>query len=576
MEDRAPSSFGKSLFFGHVPEGLVLPYPRIAEGEQQDLKLILESFHKFARDQVDSHKIDADAKIPDEVLRGLKELGLFGLTIDDEYGGMGLSVSGYARAMQEIAGIDGSIAVTLGGHQSIGCKALLLFGTPEQKRKYLPRLATGEMVAAFCLTEPGSGSDAASIKTRAVPQPDGSFLLTGSKIWITNGGIADFFTVFAQTEVERDGEKKDRITGFIVERGPGVRSGAEEHKLGIKGSSTTAIYFDDVKVPAENVLGQVGGGFKVAMGVLNNGRLGLAAGAVGSAKQVIQLALAHAQSRRQFGRAIAEFGMIKDKVARMMMECWAAESMVYLTTGLIDRGVADYSVESAACKVYGSEMLWRVVNEALQIAAGMGYMKEYPYERLLRDARINLIFEGTNEILRCYIALTGMQGPGDRLAQLAEAIRYPLKGYGLAIDFMVDKFKTQYYGGETLSRAHVMLKKEAVQFEDWVPELAKSVEKTLRKHGKNISEMQFVQKRIADVFIDLYGMIACISRATTGLDTRGPEAEREALMCRAFCGRASHNIKRNIRQFDGNDDELLKAIAKDAYDATHYTYDVLT
>src|SRR5205085_4464224 len=163
------------------------------------------------------------------------------------------------------------------------------------------------------------------------------------------------------------------------------------------------------------------------------------------------------------------------------------------TTGLIDRGVADYSVESACCKVYGSEMLWRVVNESLQIAAGAGYMKEYPYERLLRDARINLIFEGTNEILRCFIALSGMQGPGDRLAQLAEAIKYPLKGYGLAIDFVLDKIKTQYYGGERLDRVHPQLKKEAVLFEDWTTELAKVVEQTLRKHGREISEMQYVQ-----------------------------------------------------------------------------------
>jgi acyl-CoA dehydrogenase family member 9 len=311
------------------------------------------------------------------------------------------------------------------------------------------------------------------------------------------------------------------------------------------------------------------------MGILNNGRLGLAAGAVGAAKQVMRLAIAHALSRRKFGRALSTFGMIKDKIARMMIECYAAESMVYLTTGLIDRGIEDYSVESAACKVFGSEMLWRVVNESLQIAAGVGYMKDYPYERLLRDARINLIFEGTNEILRCYIALTGMQGPGDRLAQLAEFIKWPLKGYGLAIDFVVDKLKTQYYGSSGIEHMHPTLKREAVMFEDWVPELAKNVEKTLRKHGKNISEMQFVQRRVADVAIDLYAMVACISRSTQALLERGPEAEREARLCRSFCGRAAMRIKRNIRQFDDNDDELLKTIADNAFDQTEYGLDVL-
>jgi acyl-CoA dehydrogenase family protein 9 len=250
--------------------------------------------------------------------------------------------------------------------------------------------------------------------------------------------------------------------------------------------------------------------------------------------------------------------------------------MVYLTTGLIDRGIDDYSVESACCKVYGSEMLWRVVNESLQIAAGMGYMKEFPYERLLRDARINLIFEGTNEILRCFIALSGMQGPGDRLAQLSDAIKFPLKGYGLVADFFMDKIKTQYYGGSRLDHIHPALKKEAVLFEDWVPELAKNVEKVLRRHGKVISEMQYVQRRVADVVIDLFMMIACMSRATAALNARGPEAEREARLCRAVCGRASQRIKRNIRMFDDNDDELLKAIAKDALDATSYPFDFVT
>ena len=574
-EENRPSSFSKSLYFGHIPEQMVIPYPRLAAGEREQVRELCAAFRELARAEIDSQAIDEGASIPPSVLAGLRRLGLFGLSIDREYGGLGLSVTGYARAMQEIAGTDGAVAITLAAHESIGCRGLMLFGSDEQKLRYLPRLASGELIAAFALTEPGSGSDAASIQMRAEAQPDGSFILSGQKNWITNGGIADLFTVLAQTSVEKDGQKKDRITAFLVERGMGVRSGPEEPKLGVRGASTTALHFDGVRVPRENVLGQVGSGFKVAMGVLNNGRLGLAAGAVGAAKQVIRLALAHASSRRQFGRPICEFGLIKDKLGRMMMETFAAESMVYLITGLIDRGVADYSVESAACKIYGSEMLWRVVNEAAQIAAGLGYMKDAPYERLLRDARVNFVFEGTSEILRCYIALTGMQGPGERLAQLADFIRWPLKGYGLAIDFVVDKLKTQYYGGERLDHAHPFLKKEAVLFEDWVPELAKNVEKALRKHGKMISEMQYVQRRVADITIDLYMMIACIARTTSSLIERGPEAEREAKLCRAVCGRAGARIKRNIRLFDDNDDELIKAIATDAIDAAAYPFDVV-
>jgi acyl-CoA dehydrogenase family protein 9 len=334
------------------------------------------------------------------------------MIIPQEHGGIGLSSTSYARVVQEVAGYDASLAVTLGAHQSIGLKGILLFGTDEQKSRYLPKLASGEQAAAFALTEPSAGSDAAAIQTRAEPLPDGSgYLLNGSKIWITNGGFADVFTVFARTS-PIEGAQKPKITAFIVERAMGVKSGPPEHKLGIRGSSTTEVFFEDVKVPNKNVLGEPGRGFKVAVEVLNSGRLGLAAGAIGGCKRLIKMAVERATERKAFGRSIAEFGLIKDKIAVMMAETFAIESMTYLTAGLVDGKVSDYSLESAICKVYASETLWRVVNETLQIAAGIGYMTEYPYERSLRDSRINLIFEGTNEILRCFVAHAGIQGPG--------------------------------------------------------------------------------------------------------------------------------------------------------------------
>jgi acyl-CoA dehydrogenase family protein 9 len=575
MDERVPSSFAKSLFFGHIPESMVIPYPRFHGEERERVRELLRRFREFAAAEIDSARIDREESIPEAVIEGLRQLGFFGLAIEKRHGGLGLSTTGYARLMQEVGGTDGAIAMTLSGHESLGCMGLVLHGTDEQKARYLPRLASGELIAAFGLTEPTAGSDAASVRSRAELQPDGSFILDGSKSWITNGGLADLFTIFAQTRVERDGVSKDRITAFLVERGMGLESGPKEPTLGVRGASTTSLLLKGVRVPKQNVLGQVGGGFKVAMSVLNSGRLSLAASSVGQAKQLIRLAISRVTARRQFGRSISDFGLIRDKIARMMVECYAAESMVYLTTGLIDRGVEDYSLESAMCKVFGSEMLWRVVNESLQIAAGMGYMREFPYERYLRDARINHIYQGTSEILRCFIALSGLQGPGDRLAQLAEMIKFPLKGYGLAIDFVVDKLKTQYYGGERLDHAHSALKREAVLFEDWVPELAKAVEKTLRKHGGEISEMQFVQRRIADVSIDLYQMIAVIARTSASLLEKGPDAEREAKLCRAACGRAARRIQRKIRKFDDNDDELLKAIANDTYEAMEYPFDVV-
>ncbi len=567
-------SFMKSLFHGVIAEGMIFPYPEPARAEGDNLSIMRDSVRKFFAANVDSKKIDREGVLPKEIISGLKELGLFGLTIPQELGGVGLSTTGYARVIEEIGGLDASIAVTLGAHQSIGLKGILIFGTEEQKRKYLPKLATGELVAAFALTEPGAGSDAAAIQTRAEALPGGGYVLNGSKIWITNGGFADVFTVFARTSPKDEGAKP-RITAFIVERGQGVKNGPNEHKLGIRGSSTTEIYFEDVRVPEDAVLGEVGRGFKVAMEVLNSGRLGLASGCVGTCKRLIKMAVERCHERKAFARSIGEFGLIKDKIATMMAETYALESMTYLTTGLVDAQVDDFSVESAICKVYGSETLWRTVNETLQIAAGIGYMQEYAYERLLRDSRINLIFEGTNEILRCFVALSGMQGPGKELAEVAKAIREPIKGFGLLSDFAIRKARTAL-GRERLTRAHAALNREAVILETYTADLARNVDKVLRKHGNQIHEMQYTQKRIADMAIDLYAIAACLARTTKSIERRGEEgARREIDLTSVFVAAAETRLREAVASFERNDDELRKAVASKAYTDGGYPFDIL-
>ncbi|WP_394843058.1 acyl-CoA dehydrogenase family protein [Pendulispora brunnea] len=568
-------SFMKSLFHGVIADNLIVPYPEPLPAETNNLHIMLDSVRKYFAQNVDAQKIDREALVPDDVLQGIKDLGLFGLLVPNDYGGIGLSATAYARVMQEVSGLEGSLAVTLGAHQSIGMKGILLFGSEELKKKYLPKLATGECVAAFALTEPSAGSDAAAIQTRAELSDDGRyFTLNGSKIWISNGGFADLFTVFARTSPAEHGAKP-RITAFVVERGMGVRTGPNEHKLGIRGSSTTEVYFEDVKVPIENVLGEVGRGFKVAMEVLNNGRLGVASGSIGLAKRLIKLSVERARERKAFGRPIGEFGLIKDKIAQMMAGTFALESMTYLTTGLIDSNVADYSVESAICKVYGSETLWKIVNESLQIAAGVGYMQEYSYERHLRDARINLIFEGTNEILRCFIALSGMQGPGRQLVEVARAMREPIKGFGLLSDFAIRKARTAL-GRERFTRAHPVLNREAVVFEEYTVELAKNVDKALRKFGKDIAEMQYTQKRVADMAIDLFAIASVLSRTTRALEQRGEEgARREIDLTTVFVSAAEKRLADNVAAFEKNDDELRKAIADRAYNDGGYPFDII-
>lgn len=567
-------SFMKALFHGVIAEDLLFPYPVLSQEEDELVGLICDNFKKFADSHIDEAAIDREHRIPDSVLEGLKELGLFGLTIPEEYGGAGLSNTAYARVVQAVAAVDGSLAVTLGAHQSIGLKAILLYGTPEQKQKYLPKLATGEWVAAFALTEPEAGSDAASIVTRAELCSDGShYVLNGSKIWITNGGFADVFTVFARTTTPGE-PKKPKITALIVEKGMGVRVGPSEEKMGIRGSSTTTLYFEDVKVPKENVIFEPGRGFKVAMEVLNNGRLGLAAGCLGASRRLMDMAVERTKERKAFGRPIGEFGMIKDKVARMACEIYALESVTYMTTYFIDSKIPDYSLESAICKVLGSETNWFVVNETLQIAAGIGYMTEYPYERLLRDARINLIFEGTNEIMRAFIALSGLQGPGKQLSEVVKAIREPIKGFGVLSEFAVQRARSAL-GRERLTRVHASLRKESVIFEEYVALLSREVERALRKHGKAIADQQFAQKRLAESAMDLYALACVLARTTSIVERKGEANARQAIdLASGFALIAERRLMNRLRNAEREEDELLKHIAATASDLNGYALDI--
>lgn len=570
------NSFMKSMFFGQIREELVFPFPSLPAESTETVRMILDSIERFAKENVKSAEWDEKGQMPREVVSQLAELGLMGIAVPEEYGGLGLSQLGYGRVFQEIAGIDGSVATTVAAHQSIGYKALLLFGTEEQKRKYLPDLAAGKRVACYCLTEPGSGSDAASIKTKATLSADGRhYVLNGNKLWISNGGIAGFATVFAKTEVMDKGEKKEKVTCFILELpAQGFTAGPSEHKLGIRASWTNAIHLDNVRVPVENVVGGVGQGFKVAMGVLNHGRMGLAFGSIGGAKRALAASIQHANERVQFQKKIGEFGMIQEKIARMMTTIYVAESMALMTASFMDRKDVDYSLESAICKVYNSEMVWECMDENLQIWAGAGYMKEYPYERWLRDSRINRIFEGTNEVMRAFIALSGLQGPGQELAGLAEAIKYPLKGLGPVSDFVVRKIK-QNVIGETITRSHPALKKLAGTIEEYAVEFAAQGETLLRRHGKQIHLRQFAQKRIADIAIDLYAMCCVLSRVTRSLEEGGgvEKCQLEMAIAESFFTRANRRVKGNFKAIDRNDDDFMKLIAAQAYEKGRYPFD---
>ena len=573
----------KGLFGGEILESVLFPYPEPTADERETVSTFLDSLRSFSKARVDPARFDREKQIPPEVVRGLAELGIFGLTIPEEYGGYGFSSSAYCRVMEEVGATDASLGILIGGHQSIGLKALLLYGTDEQKKRWLPSLASGERIAAFALTEPEAGSDAASIATTARFDPaTDEFVLNGTKHWISNGGIAGFFTVFAKDVALDVQDEHRRITAFAVTgEMKGLEIGPEEKKLGLKGSSTVPLRFQDLRVPAGNVLGTRGGGFKVAVEVLNTGRTSLGAGCLGGSKAMIRAAALHARERRQFGSRIADFEMIRGKFARMVVNTYALESVVFLTAGLVDRGLSDYALEGAACKVFGTETVWSVINDALQIAGGNGFMEEYPYERALRDSRVNMIFEGTNEILRVLVALSGARDLASDLEEVARALKTPLNSLGVLSEFVGRKIRG-YVAPERLESVAPELAPEAELLTRYVRSFAAAASTFVVKFGKGLIERQHQQERLANVAIDLYVSLAVLSRASAAARAGGGDrAAEEVRLARAFVQAAKYRIVGELKEMEKNRDRERSAerdgtrnrIADTACEAPGYLFD---
>jgi acyl-CoA dehydrogenase family member 9 len=564
-------SFIRGVFLGEIREDLVFPFPPLTPEERESLRMIIDTFRAWAADNVDSKKLDHDGKFPDALRAGFAELGLMGLNIPEAYGGFGASARVFSRVFGEIGSADPALCVYAGAHQSIGCKGITLFGTDDQKQRWLPGCAAGTTIAAFCLTEPGSGSDAQAMATTATLSPDGTYYsVNGTKIWISNAGYASLFTVFAKVVgPQPDASMKPRVTAFIVDgHAPGITLGQPEQKMGIKASDTRVVTFTNVRVPVEDRLGDEGHGFRIALEILNSGRLGLAAGSARGARHIMHDALVYAKQRHQFGRPIGSFEMIQQKIAINAAETYAADAAWMLTGGMMDRGEIDYSLETAACKIFASELAFRASNDALQIAGGIGYSKEYPYEQAVRDSRINLIFEGTNEILRVLIALTALQQPGERLQALGKAFRDPLHSLGAIGSYVAGRAKRQITKA-TFTRVHEELTDEADGVAAMIHDLALAVEALLVKHGKQVIEKEFLQLRLANAAIDIYLSVAVLSRTTWEIERAGSvEAAAAELDCaRVFIPAAMRRVRRNVRGLRINQDARLAAIAQRALES---------
>jgi len=560
----AAPSFVRGLFGGAIHDALFFPYPdpldRRDPEEARVVARLIRELRRLAGDVIDSEAIDDAETIPEPVIRALAEIGLLGLTIPKEYGGLGLSVSAYARVFSALSVTDASVAVLVGVHCGLGSKAITLFGSPEQKARYLPALARGETLAAYALTEPETGSDAQNIRTRAERSPDGAhWLLTGRKIWIGNGHRAGVIATFAQTAVDRRGDMVLRPTAFIVRPDmPGFRVVGTVRKLGVRGSTQAELAYERLTVPADHVLGQVGKGFSVAVNVLNAGRLSLAAGCAGGCRMLVSEMAQYASTRVQFGHPLADFEITQRKVAETAADAYAADAMVGALSAQADRRDSDVALEAACAKVFASEAIWRAADEMVQVAGGRGFVRPYPYERHLRDTRINRIFEGANEILRLFIALNGIQGPAERLREVAAAIRRPLRNLGLVSGYMTSRVSSLLGATQRIDRPlHPALEEHRRYFEKHVADLAAAAQRAIVKYRGAITERQLVLERLANMAVELYATAAVLARTQRVLEERGPDgASRELALCDLFCVNAGRRIRAQRLALAGGEDAV--------------------
>lgn len=579
VNDPLPS-FSRALFKGDLASSSVFPYPSSlpTDSDRSNLKELVAATETFSNKVNDPALNDKTSTIPTATRTALKELGAYGLQIPEIYGGIGLNNSSYGR-LTEVLGSDLGVAIHLGAHQSIGFKGLLLFGTDEQKKKYLPSLATGESVAAFSLTEPSSGSDANSVKTRAELQKDGSWILNGSKLWTTNGGEAKFFTVFAQTSIldeKAPGGKKDMMTAFIVERAfGGVTNGPPEKKMGIRCSNTTTVSYDNVRIPKENVISTVGGGFKVAVSILNNGRFGMATMLTGTMKVVIKAATEHVLARQQFGRTLSSFEAVKGKLASMSAKCYATESFAYLLAANMDAGQKEFAIEAAIAKVVASEAAYSVTYDAMQLVGGASFMTDLPYERILRDLRIYSIFEGANDILRLLIAGQGLSTLSKSLKEKSSSSSSTSSTLGLVA--MIGMAQLGLTRGPSFPQKDVALplREYARVIEKQVAEFNVICIQLLMKHGKEVSEQQLLLQRAADVVIDISVATATISRASRAFAANESAAVDDIALCELFCIEAAVRTEEALSALreDGLHKKVVSLknrIAKSVFDSSGY------
>lgn len=575
-------SFTRGIFAGVVHDDLLFPYPEPLDRRNPEeaavvRRLIAEIDRLEAAGVIDPAKFDEDETVTEEVITAFARAGLLALTIPKQYGGLELSATAYARVFERISLADSSLAVLVGVHCGLGSKAIVLYGNDAQKTRYLPMLARGETLAAYALTEPETGSDAQNIKTTARLSDDGTtWILNGHKIWIGNAHRAGVIATFAQTPVERRGEMVMRSTAFIIRPDmPGFKVLGTVRKLGIRGSTQAELLYENLEVPADHVLGNVGKGFTAAVHVLNAGRLTLAAGCTSGAKRMVTEMTKYAEQRVQFDHPLAHFEITQRKMSHLAASAYASDAMLGVLASLADRSEADFSLEAACAKVFASDLIWEAADEMLQVAGGRGFVKPYPYERLLRDARINRIFEGANEVLRLFIALNGIQGPAESLKEVGTALRKPLKNLGLLSGFATSRIRSMLGASpEIETPLHARLAEHKKFFEKHVADLRNATGKAIMRHRKDIIDRQLILERLANMAIELLATACVISRTQSIVAANGEEAsERELSLCDLFCVESGLRFRAARVTLDGLSetvDAKRRTVAGDLREAAGY------
>lgn len=573
----------KNFSLGKIRNDILFPFTSISDEELLNLNILNENLVSFLENNVNAKRIDSEDNIPRTLIQNFADIGIFSVAVPEEYDGYGFSNFSYLKVMEIIGSYSLSLAASIGIATSISMKTIERFATEKIKQKLLKNFTSGESIIAFAFSEEEAGSDLNSVNTKASLSEDRDFyIINGTKKYVTNADIANYYIILAKTAVDIRGRMRERLSAFLIPHDtPGLALGKKLDKFGLRGLNVFGLTLKNVKIPRQNIIGRAGQGFDIAYSVLSDGRVAQAASCLGVMKKMYNLALGYSKQRKQFGKAIFDFELIQKKLIKMNTDIFVAESIIYLTAGLMNRFEFDYSAEASICKIFTTEALWDSVNIAMQIVGGKAYMNSEDYQLYLRDARAQSIINGTNEILRLSVAMEGLRLPRTFLHGLRDIISNPIKN---PTGVMKELYK---YASQRIGRAlpvEILPKKgiqilnrlieeiETLNYDAGKSEQVRALEKSIRdlannletfliKHGQDLLSKQYQLERIANILIDIYASTSIISHCQKLITIKGEgKSSTEKVIVTLFISDALKRIEKNLSLLSNNNDNLRKTV----------------